>query len=111
MLAKDFLKDYIFLSVGHVGSTSENITQKIEYVEDHDKRSVLLDLLTSYQTGLTLVFVETKRMADMLSDYLLNNLFAATSIHGDRTQREREMVLQTFRQGHTPVLVATAVAV
>ena len=110
MLAKDFLKDYIFLSVGRVGSTSENITQKIEYVEDHDKRSVLLDLLTSNQTGLTLVFVETKRMADMLSDFLLSSSFAATSIHGDRTQREREMALQTFRQGRTPVMVATAVA-
>jgi ATP-dependent RNA helicase DDX3X len=110
MLAKDFLKDYIFLSVGRVGSTSENITQKIEYVEDHDKRSVLLDLLTSNQTGLTLVFVETKRMADMLSDFLIGNSFAATSIHGDRTQRERETALQTFRQGRTPILVATAVA-
>ncbi len=109
LLAKDFLKDYIFLSVGRVGSTSENITQKIEYVEDQDKRSVLLDLLTS-NNGLTLVFVETKRMADMLSDFLLGNSFAATSIHGDRTQREREMALQTFRQGRTPVLVATAVA-
>lgn len=110
MLAKDFLKDYIFLSVGRVGSTSENITQKIEYVEDQDKRSVLLDLLASNQSGLTLVFVETKRMADMLSDFLLSNSHAATSIHGDRTQREREMALQTFRQGRTPVLVATAVA-
>jgi len=110
VLAKDFLKDYIFLSVGRVGSTSENITQKIEYVEDHDKRSVLLDLLTSNQTGLTLVFVETKRMADMLSEFLLSSSFVATSIHGDRTQREREMALQTFRQGRTPVLVATAVA-
>jgi ATP-dependent RNA helicase DDX3X len=46
----------------------------------------------------------------MLSDFLLNNSFAATSIHGDRTQREREMALQTFRQGRTPILVATAVA-
>jgi ATP-dependent RNA helicase DDX3X len=110
MLAKDFLKDYIFLSVGRVGSTSENITQKIEYVEDQDKRSVLIDLLTSNQTGLTLVFVETKRMADMLSEFLLSSSFAATSIHGDRTQREREMALHTFRQGRTPVLVATAVA-
>ncbi|THH15750.1 hypothetical protein EW146_g4782 [Bondarzewia mesenterica] len=110
MLAKDFLKDYIFLSVGRVGSTSENITQKIEYVEDHDKRSVLLDILASQNTGLTLIFVETKRMADMLSDFLLSNSFAATSIHGDRTQRERETALQTFRQGRTPIMVATAVA-
>ena len=49
-------------------------------------------------------------MADMLSDFLMANRFAATSIHGDRTQREREMALATFRQGKTPVLVATAVA-
>lgn len=111
MLARDFLKDYIFLSVGRVGSTSENITQKIEYVEDNDKRSVLLDLLASDPPGgLTLVFVETKRMADMLSDFLMSNRLPATSIHGDRSQREREMALQTFRTGRTPILVATAVA-
>ncbi|KAF7796821.1 hypothetical protein EIP86_008005 [Pleurotus ostreatoroseus] len=111
MLARDFMKDYVFLSVGRVGSTSENITQKIEYVEDHDKRSVLLDILTAQgHDGLTLVFVETKRMADMLSDFLYSNNIAATSIHGDRTQRERETALQTFRSGRTPVLVATAVA-
>ncbi|THH32477.1 hypothetical protein EUX98_g1746 [Antrodiella citrinella] len=111
ILARDFMKDYVFLSVGRVGSTSENITQKVEYVEDSDKRSVLLDLLVSQSDpGLTLVFVETKRMADMLSDFLLNNRIAATSIHGDRSQREREMALQTFRSGRTPVLVATAVA-
>ncbi|EPQ56663.1 DEAD-domain-containing protein [Gloeophyllum trabeum ATCC 11539] len=111
MLAKDFLKDYIFLSVGRVGSTSENITQKVEYVEDNDKRSVLLDILVSEpQGGLTLVFVETKRMADMLSEFLMGNNLPATSIHGDRTQREREMALQTFRTGRTPIMVATAVA-
>lgn len=111
ILARDFLKDYIFLSVGRVGSTSENITQKVEYVEDADKRSVLLDILNAEeQTGLTLIFVETKRMADMLSDFLMGHRYPATSIHGDRTQREREHALSTFRSGRTPILVATAVA-
>lgn len=110
MLARDFLKDYIFLSVGRVGSTSENITQKIEYVEDPDKRSVLLDILHTHQGGLTLIFVETKRMADSLSDFLLNQNFPATSIHGDRTQRERERALEMFRTARCPVMVATAVA-
>lgn len=110
MLARDFLKDYIFLSVGRVGSTSENITQKVEYVEDQDKRSVLLDILHTHSGGLTLIFVETKRMADSLSDFLLNQNFPATSIHGDRTQRERERALEMFRTGRCPVLVATAVA-
>lgn len=110
ILARDFLKDYIFLSVGRVGSTSENITQRIEYVEDEDKKSVLLDILASGDQGLTLVFVETKRMADNLCDFLLRANFAATSIHGDRTQREREKALDSFRNGRTPVMVATAVA-
>lgn len=111
LLARDFLKDYIFLSVGRVGSTSENITQHIEYVEEGDKRSVLLDILHAQdKTGLTLIFVETKRNADMLADFLLGSNFPATSIHGDRTQREREQALHTFRAGRTPILVATAVA-
>lgn len=112
ILARDFLKDYVFLSVGRVGSTSENITQKVEFVEDQDKRSALLDILLASEGrfGLTLVFVETKRMADMLSDYLMAQRFPATSIHGDRSQREREHALETFRSGKTPILVATAVA-
>lgn len=111
MLARDFLKEYLFLSVGRVGSTSENITQKIEYVEDYDKQSVLLDVLASMPSGgLTLIFVETKRMADMLSDFLLRSNIGATSIHGDRTQRERERALELFRTGRTPIMVATAVA-
>ncbi|KND02171.1 uncharacterized protein SPPG_02663 [Spizellomyces punctatus DAOM BR117] len=118
MLARDFLKDYIYLTVGRVGSTSENITQRVEYVEEADKHSVLLDLLYAdaetsekdNKTTLTLVFVETKRSADMLCNFLLQNNFPATSIHGDRTQREREQALHSFRSGRTPVLVATAVA-
>ncbi|KAF9113011.1 DEAD-box ATP-dependent RNA helicase [Mortierella sp. AM989] len=112
-LARDFLRDYIFLSVGRVGSTSENITQKIEYVEDEDKRSVLLDILHAQpkgDLGLTLIFVETKRMADSLSDFLLSQNFPATSIHGDRTQHERERALDMFRSGRCPIMVATAVA-
>lgn len=47
ILARDFLKNYIFLAVGRVGSTSENITQRILWVEDDDKRSHLLDLLNA----------------------------------------------------------------
>ncbi|CDZ96233.1 atp-dependent rna helicase ded-1 [Phaffia rhodozyma] len=113
-LAKDFLKEYIFLMVGRVGSTSENITQRVEYVEDPDKRSVLLDILHAEEStnagGLTLIFTETKKMADMLCDFLCHHRLMATSIHGDRSQREREHALHTFKSGRTPFLVATAVA-
>ena len=109
-LARDFLADYIFLSVGRVGSTSENITQKIMYVDDMDKKSALLDLLSAENEGLTLIFVETKREADNLTDFLIMQDFRATAIHGDRTQQERERALAAFRSGRANLLVATAVA-
>lgn len=47
VLARDFLDNYIFLAVGRVGSTSENITQKVVWVEENEKRSFLLDLLNA----------------------------------------------------------------
>ena len=109
-LARDFLADYIFLSVGRVGSTSENITQRVLYVENQDKKSALLDLLSASNDGLTLIFVETKRMADQLTDFLIMQDFRATAIHGDRTQQERERALAAFRSGRANLLVATAVA-
>lgn len=111
MLAKDFLDNYVFLSVGRVGSTSENITQTVHWVEEHEKRSMLLDLIAAAsEEDLFLVFVETKRGADALEDYLYRESFPATSIHGDRSQYEREDALASFRSGRTPILVATAVA-
>ncbi|ORX86925.1 DEAD-domain-containing protein, partial [Anaeromyces robustus] len=117
ILARDFLKDYIFLTIGRVGSTSENITQTIEYVEEDEKDSLLMDILAAEEAQtkenelhLTLVFVETKRQADILANILLDNNFQTTSIHGDRTQYERERALDLFRRGVTPIMVATAVA-
>ncbi|XP_034429161.1 DEAD-box helicase 3 X-linked a isoform X8 [Hippoglossus hippoglossus] len=124
ILARDFLEDYIFLAVGRVGSTSENITQKVVWVEENDKRSFLLDLLNATvipseetetpekpaKASLTLVFVETKKGADALEDFLYHEGYACTSIHGDRSQRDREEALNQFRSGRCPILVATAVA-
>ncbi|XP_030748114.1 ATP-dependent RNA helicase bel [Sitophilus oryzae] len=116
MLARDFLDNYIFLAVGRVGSTSENITQKIVWVEENDKISFLLDLLNVADLhqpsaeSLTLVFVETKKGADSLDAFLHNEGYPVTSIHGDKTQHEREDALKQFRSGVSPIMVATAVA-
>ena len=60
--------------------------------------------------GLTLIFVETKRGADALEDFLHDHNHPAASIHGDRSQYEREAALKSFRSGRTPILVATDVA-
>ncbi|GJN24850.1 hypothetical protein PR202_gb12618 [Eleusine coracana subsp. coracana] len=116
-MASDFLADYIFLAVGRVGSSTDLIVQRVEFVLDVDKRSYLMDLLhaqkangTHGKQSLTLVFVETKRGADALEDWLYRNGFPATSIHGDRSQQEREHALRSFKSGATPILVATDVA-
>lgn len=44
-LASDFLANYIFLAVGRVGSSTDLIMQRVEFVQDTDKRSHLMDLL------------------------------------------------------------------
>ncbi|KAJ8484302.1 hypothetical protein OPV22_016787 [Ensete ventricosum] len=116
-LASDFLYNYIFLAVGRVGSSTDLIVQRVEFVLDSDKRSHLMDLLHAQRDSgahgkqaLTLVFVETKRGADSLEHWLCMNGFPATTIHGDRTQQEREQALRSFKSGATPILVATDVA-
>lgn len=44
-LASDFLSNYIFLTVGRVGSSTDLIVQRVEFVQETDKRSHLMDLL------------------------------------------------------------------
>jgi len=97
--------------VGRVGSTTDFITQKVEYAggRESEKMDRLLHILSTCE-GLTLIFVETKRNADFLEHQLCNQGIEATSIHGDRTQDERERALLYFRTGRCPVLVATDVA-
>jgi ATP-dependent RNA helicase DDX3X len=109
-LAQDFLRNYVFLAVGRVGSTTQNIVQHVLYTQDeHEKKDRLMDILPDC-TGLTLIFVETKRSADSLEDWLAREGINATSIHGDRNQGERESALNEFKCGRCPVLVATSVA-
>ncbi|CAJ0570191.1 unnamed protein product, partial [Mesorhabditis spiculigera] len=98
VLAQDFLlPDYVFLAVGRVGSTSENIQQKILFVNDAEKREFLMDLLDAQDpNALTVVFVETKptmlfRFMEICHRSLVKNLI-------------------TFRSGRAPIMVATAVA-
>ncbi|KAK4440449.1 DEAD-box ATP-dependent RNA helicase 37 [Sesamum alatum] len=116
-LAADFLSTYVFLAVGRVGSSTDLIVQRVEYVLETDKRSHLMDLLHAQRANgdqgkqaLTLVFVETKKGADALEHWLCINGFPAAAIHGDRTQQEREYALRSFKSGKTPILVATDVA-
>ncbi|TVY81426.1 ATP-dependent RNA helicase ded1, partial [Lachnellula suecica] len=102
--------DHIKIRVGRAGSTHSNIKQEIIYVEASMKRTALFDLLMSAPPARTLIFVNSKRTADEVDDFLFNRQIPCTSIHSDRTQREREDSLRAFRSGKAPVLIATGVS-
>lgn len=110
VLAFDHLKDYLFLTIGVVGGACDDVVQKIYEVEKFAKREKLMEILSDAGTDRTMVFVETKKNADFLATYLCGAGLPATSIHGDRLQREREEALRDFRSGKMPIIVATGVA-
>lgn len=66
---------------------------QIIWVEGNAKQQALYDLLVSMPPSRTLVFVKSKKTADFVDDFLFNNGLPSTSIHSDRTQREREDAL------------------
>lgn len=110
-LAKQFLSsDFVHIRVGRLGATTSDITQRVEWVEKTDKQDRLLQLLLDQPPTRTLVFVNQKRTCDAVDDFLFNQQFPVTSIHGERTQREREDALISFKTGHNPIMIATDVA-
>merc|ERR1712226_865244 len=88
-LAQDFLKNYSFVAVGRVGGSASTIKQRIEWVEDEEKESFLYGVLL-HQIGLTLVFVNTKQAATDIEKFLKESGIRSESIHGDRSQEQRE---------------------
>jgi probable ATP-dependent RNA helicase DDX4 len=113
-LAGQYLRNYIFLTVGIVGGASTDVEQEFLEVTKFQKRTKLTEILDQYcgsaDEDRILVFVETKRTADFLASLLSETKISSTSIHGDRLQREREEALRDFRTGKRKVLIATAVA-
>ncbi|KAF9904605.1 hypothetical protein EC991_002533 [Linnemannia zychae] len=111
VLARDFLKDdYIRIRVGRIGGTTSDIMQKIVKVEDYQKEENLIRLLMSQPPSRTMIFVDSKRRADNLDDVLYNKDFPCISLHGDRSQREREAAMDAFKSGRSPILITTSVA-
>ncbi|KAF2231185.1 DEAD/DEAH box RNA helicase [Viridothelium virens] len=111
ILANEYMStDYVRLRVGRAGSTHRFIQQRVVWVEDNLKQGALKDLLYTLPPARTLIFVNSRRMADLLDDFLYNSGLPSTSMHSDRTQREREDALRNFRLGNTPIMVTTGVS-
>ncbi len=76
----------------------------------HDKLPELQRILRSKPPGTRIIiFCTTKRMCDQLS-YQIAREFRAGAIHGDKRQQERDYMLNAFKSGQMPILVATDVA-
>ncbi|CAO3621170.1 unnamed protein product [Cunninghamella blakesleeana] len=115
-LAENYLKDYIQVTVGSLSlSASQNVTQTVEVCEETEKRGKLIVQLEKIMDEpqnerKTIIFTGTKRTADDITRFLRQDGFPALAIHGDKAQNERDWVLNQFRTGGHPIMVATDVA-
>ncbi|CAA7031388.1 unnamed protein product [Microthlaspi erraticum] len=111
-IAADLLSNPAQVNIGNVDElvANKSITQTIEVIPPMEKQRRLEQILRSQEPGSKIIiFCSTKRMCDTLARNLTRT-FGAAAIHGDKSQPERDDVLNQFRSGRTPVLVATDVA-
>ena len=90
--------------------TAEMVHQVAYYPAMDEKVRLLVGLLRKLQPPRSMVFVNTKRVADRILAHLLGNDVHAAVLSGDVPQRKRQQLLQDFLEGSIPVLIATDVA-
>ncbi|XP_073139388.1 ATP-dependent RNA helicase-like protein DB10 isoform X2 [Henckelia pumila] len=111
-IASDLLVNPVQVNIGSVDELTANkaITQHVELVPEMEKQRRLEQILRSQERGSKcIIFCSTKKLCDQLARSIGRN-FGAAVIHGDKSQGERDWVLNQFRTGKSPVLVATDVA-
>lgn len=109
-LAKEYLAEsHVRFCVGRAGSTTANIQQNIIQIDRSSKRDALINLLQEMSGVRTIIFVNSRVEVDNLDDFLWNSELPVVSIHSDRTQRDREAAMRSFRAGNAPILIATGV--
>ncbi|MDR6626375.1 DEAD/DEAH box helicase [Caulobacter segnis] len=109
-LAGELLKDPVQVSVAPQATTVERIDQRVLFIEAQRKRPLLAELFADSSFSRTIVFTRTKRGADRVAKYLNAAGIEAASIHGDKTQGQRERALAAFKAGEMRALVATDIA-
>jgi ATP-dependent RNA helicase RhlB len=90
--------------------TADKVTQIVYHPSNQEKMPLLVGLLKREETGRTLVFVNTKWIAEKIYNTLIANDFKAGIISGDVPQKKRERLLQAFKDDEIDILVATDVA-
>jgi ATP-dependent RNA helicase RhlB len=90
--------------------TVERVEQVLYHVGKHEKVPLLLGLLQKENPARSLIFVNTRRAADMVVERLNRNGWKAQAITGDIEQKKRLRILDDFKENRLPILVATDVA-
>ncbi len=109
-LAAAFLKNPRKVQVSVSGKTVDKVVQKICFIAKSEKSNFLLEHLSAHQDCLALVFVRTKSGAEKLLKFLDRKKLSVASIHGNKSQNQRDRALSLFKNGKVKTLVATDVA-
>jgi ATP-dependent RNA helicase RhlB len=109
-LAYEFMNSPTKVSVTPETMTAERVEQVLFHCSRKEKFSLLLGLLRREGMARTMVFINTKREAEHLHNLLNANGFPCKVISGDVEQRKRMKILDNFKDGTLPILIATDVA-
>jgi len=108
-LARKMMSNPERVNMAPPNMAAEGVTQGMYYVEERDKLPLVLHLFEKEQWASAIIFMSTKRAVDKLTRELRKKGANVTSIHGDRSQAEREKALESFRKGEFRIIVATDV--
>ena len=97
------------ISMG-ISKPAVTVTHALYPVPSHLKSALLLKLLKQINSDSVLVFTRTKHRADKVARQIAHAGFRVTSLHGNRTQGQREHALHGFKTGRFPIMVATDIA-
>ncbi|OHV84450.1 DEAD/DEAH box helicase [Rhizobium sp. LCM 4573] len=110
-LAADYLTDPVKVEVTPPGKAADKIEQYVHFVGGkNDKTELLKTSLTANPDGRAIVFMRTKHTAEKLMKHLDHVGYSVASIHGNKSQGQRERALKGFRDGEIQTLIATDVA-
>ncbi len=109
-LSRAYLDNPRRVQVAPPGKAADKITQSVHFVDKADKPAKLREILSRDPDALTLVFARTKHGAEKLMKGLVADGYNAASIHGNKSQGQRDRAIKAFRAGEITTLVATDVA-
>ena len=109
-ITKTYQKDAAYIKMTPKEVTIPLIKQAYYQVRKQDKEEVLCRLIDYYDPKRALIFCNTKRMVDELTEHLKARGYEVEGLHGDLTQGQRDTVMNLFRGGRMNILIATDVA-